>query len=292
MPPISLSSSALQSVRELLSPHSGSPRVFSLIQRELNGGTTTREQLAALDDLPDVDALKVSGLSNAALEYLATRYPAKFSVIELWKCPQLSDLTPIEGLTTLTHVLMFHNRKATRLWDFRRTPSLVALDFTDFPKLDDLRDLSSAQSLRELEFGNMMWNRAEYLTLDPLAHLPGLRCLSFNAVAIGDGRIQPLAELRSLEELWFPPSLFTREQLAWLRAHLPAEVHGEVLRSHQSRAAPFTKTGRCNDVRINGRGERAFDSRKDSELLALKAREFQALVERFASEPLAEPRLQ
>jgi hypothetical protein len=291
VPLASLPSPSLQSIRELLSPYSGSKRVFTLIQPELTGGTTTREQLAALDELPEVDAIKVSGLSNAELEYLATRYPKKFAVIELWKCPQLSDLSPIEGLTTLTHALLFHNRKATCLWDFQKTPKLVGLDFTDFTKLDDLKDLRNARSLRELEFGNMIWNRAKYLSLEPLAFLIDLRRLSFNAISVGDSRIQPLANLSNLTELWFPASLFTREQLAWLRARLPATVQSEVLQSHQSRAAAPTKTGRSNDAKVNGRGERAFDSRKGRELLAVKAQEFQALVERFEQDPIAEPQL-
>lgn len=272
-----------------MSPYNKGPQVHCLIQRELNGGITTREQIDAIADLPGVTMLKVSGLTNATLDYLVTRYPDRFVALELWKCPQVSDLSPIEGLQSLRHLLMFHNRKASRLWNFRRTPSLVGLDFTDFTKLNDLTDLAQAQSLRELGFGNMIWNKASYLSLEPLSALATLDALIFNAIAIADSRIQPLASLTGLSELRFPSKLCTREQLAWLRARLPSTVCCEALQSHQSRAAIPGKSGRVNDTKLNGRGERALDARKDAALLATKAQEFEQMVERFRSDPLAEP---
>jgi len=279
----------LLQIRELMSPYKKGPQVHSLLQRELNGGITTREQIDAIADLPAVTMLKISGLTNATLDYLVTRYPDRFVALELWKCPQVSDLSPIEGLQSLRHLLMFHNRKASRLWDFRRTPELIGLDFTDFPKLNDLTDLAQAQSLRELGFGNMIWNKASYLSLEPLSALTTLEALIFNAVAITDGRIQPLAALQGLADLRFPSNLFTRGQLAWLRARLPSTVCCEALESHQSRVAIAGKSGRLNDAKVNGRGERALDSRKDAALLATKAQEFAKMVEQFRADPLAGP---
>ena len=61
------------------------------------------------------------------------------------------------------------------------------------------------------------------------------------------------------------------------------------MQSHQSRAAIPTKSGRVNDTKLNGRGERSFDANKDQAVLAAKAQEFAQMVQRFQADPLAEP---
>jgi hypothetical protein len=109
------------------------------------------------------------------------------------------------------------------------TPASLGLCFEDFNRLHDLRDLRSGASLRELEFGDAVWSKSVFESLEPLDALSSLRSLNFNAKRIDDSRIEPLAHLTRLEALRFPPRQFTTRQVAWLRAKLPTALESASL---------------------------------------------------------------
>ncbi len=194
------------------------------MQRELSGGRTRAADLDAIAARPDATALRVSGLDQKTFELLVTRYGSQFDAIYFWKSGRLPDLTPLEALPQLRFVAFYVNHRADRLWDLRRTPRLVGLQFENFTKLHVLDDLAAGTTLQELNFGDALWNTFVFDSLSPLASLTSLKRLSFNAKRITDGRIQPLASLPQLEWLFFPPNLFTTSQVAWLKAHLPGTV--------------------------------------------------------------------
>jgi hypothetical protein len=173
----------------------------------------------------------ISGLDQATFESLVAQYGTRFSAIEFWKCPRIADLSPLEDLPDLQLVAFYWNQRATRLWNISRNPRLTGLCFEDFDRLHDLRALQSGASLQELEFGDAVWSKSAFESLEPLATLSGLRSLNINAKRIDDGRFEPLGQLTRLEALRFPPRQFTNRQIAWLRATLPASLESASLAS-------------------------------------------------------------
>jgi hypothetical protein len=214
---------------DLRPPYHPYPPWMVRIRPKIRGGRLDQSDLAVIAERPDALALRVSGLDQAGLESLASRYGGQFLAIELEHCPLIADLTPLEDLPGLRLAGIFWNQRATRLWNLARTPRLTGLRFEDFTRLHDLRDLAAGASLRELGFGDVAWPSAVFESLGPLAALTGLQSLEFRATRIDDGHIEPLGELTGLQALTFPANLFTTRQVAWLRARLPATVESKML---------------------------------------------------------------
>lgn len=279
----------LLELRRHLRPEEMPPWRASLIQPELNGGKASIEQLAPLADRPELTTLTISGLEPKTLDYLCGRFGQQLTAIHFWKCPRLPDLSPLEQMPRLTQVAFYWNQKATRLWDLRKTPALRGLQFDDFSKLDRLDDLARATSLDTLVFGNAVWNKFACASLEPLAGLSGLKALAFNAKAIADGRLTPLAALTGLDELDFPTNLFRTEQLAWLRARLPASVNATVLQACRPLRQALKLRGKSLDVLLCGKGKPFLSSTDDAARIARHAAEFEALVQRYAASGEPEP---
>ena len=282
------------SLQELGAVNTAQPWCFDLLQPELSGGRTTPKDLDAIAARPDATALRVSGLDQKTFELLVTRYGPRFDAICFWKNGRIVDLTPLESLPQLRLVGFYVNQRTTRLWDLRRTPRLIGLQFENFTRLHALDDLAGASALQELDFGNALWNTAVFDSLSPLAALGSLKRLSFNARRIVDERIQPLASLPQLESLSFPPNLFTTTQVAWLRAHLPESVESHVL-GPTFRLGPIknlmdgTVTELDKNVLVVGRRKPALSSRRDEKRIRRYVEEFDTLVQAFRDDPGAQP---
>ncbi len=167
-----------------------------------------------IEDHPEATALRVEGLDQDSFEMLVDRYGERFSALGLWKCPRIEDLTPLETMTKLTHVVVFWNQRATRLWNLTATPALTGLHLTDFKRLRSLDDLADGRGLEELEIGDMPGSSGFVVeSLEPLANLTELRFLSL-VVRVADGRVQPLGALQRLKLLQSPINRWTTDQCA------------------------------------------------------------------------------
>lgn len=274
---------SLLELRRFLKPEALPAWHAHIVQRELNGGRTTERDLDQIG--PQVTALTISGLDQGTFESLVTRFGSQLTALHLWKCPRVSDLSPLKGLPNLTHAAIFWNQRAERLWNMRSTPKLVAFHFTDFIKLEKLDDLASAaDSLVELEFGNANFAKFKVETLEPLGAMARLERLAFNAKTIVDGRIEPLARLRQLKSLEMAASQFSVEQLAWLRAKLPPSVESEALAPYRKLDQPLRRGTRELDVLVNGKRMPFLSSTADAVRLEKYVHAFNALVARFEKE--------
>ncbi len=262
-----------------------------VIRSEIGGGKQSVSALKAIEKKPHATALTVSGLDQHTFERLVMTYGAQFSAIHFWKCPRIADLTPLEGLPNLTHVAYYWNQRSHRLWNFARTPKLRGLWFQDFTRVHDLADLRTAISLEELEFGNAVWVRAIFDSLDPLTSLVNLKTLSLCAKRISDGRIQPLASLRQLQSLLFPANQFTTEQIAWLRARLPDSLESD-------RLEPTWKFGRSvagadgkpvKNILVVGKRKPWLSSTADSSRIKRYVDDFWRMVDQFKRNPEMQP---
>ena len=260
-----------------------------IVQKELNGGKTTESDLAVLDSRPEVIALTVSGLDQKSFEYLVRRHGDRLTALHLWKCPRIEDFTPLESMPLLTHVAIFWNQRALRLWNVCKTAALQGLLFEDFVKLGDLDDLSNCTSLVELVFGNANGSKMSVETLQPLSSLTSLRSLSLNPKEVRDGRIQPLAALQQLQDVSFSSKLFTAEQIAWLRCKLPASLQSDALAPYRAIRQPLLVRGKSLDVLVNGYGKPFLSTKEDAARLERFKSEFNLLLEKFRHDPALEP---
>ena len=238
-----------------------------------------------IEDHPEATALRVEGLDQDSFEMLVDRYGERFSALGLWKCPRIEDLTPLETMTKLTHVVVFWNQRATRLWNLTATPALTGLHLTDFKRLRSLDDLADGRGLEELEIGDMPGSSGFVVeSLEPLANLTELRFLSL-VVRVADGRVQPLGALQRLKLLRSPINRWTTDQCAWLRAHLPADCEGRVLQAIEQRENPSGDRG----VRIVGKRKPSLSATDDAHRIARYVAQYDELVTRFRSDPSLDP---
>jgi hypothetical protein len=129
--------------------------------------------------------------------------------------------------------------------------------------MHDLSEISKASSLEELHFGDVIWDQYILNTLEPLRECTSLKSLSFSAKKIIDERIEPISYLKQLEQLSFPTRLFTTEQVAWLKAHLPNTVTSKVLNAYWTRDKPLLISGKNKDTFIVGKRKPFLDSTRD-----------------------------
>jgi hypothetical protein len=269
--------------------HVAPPWLLRLIQPEVGGGRTDASGLAVIEQHPRARALEVSGLDQRTFEHLVTDYGAQFDAIRFWKCPRITDLTPLEDLPGLRLVSFYWNQRTTRLWDLSRNPRLAGLHFDDLTRLHDLADLRQGTALRELEFGDAVWSTSTFESLEPLAGLDRLQSLTFSAKRIDDGRIQPLGALSNLQQLGCPANLFTTQQVAWLRARLPESVRSDSLGAILPLRRPLELGGRSRDVRLVGRRKPFLNSITDARRIARHVEEFDRAVADFRAHPERQP---
>ena len=272
---------------DLRPPYQGRPPwLIRMILPELTGGRMTEKQLAAIGERPDALALTISGLNQATFETLIATYGSQFLAIEFFKCPRITDLSPLEDLPQLRLANFFWNQRAVRLWNLSRNPSLTGLAFEKFNKLHDLDDLRAGTSLQELKFGDGLSGPGMVVkSLDPITGLDNLLSLSFRA-KIEDGRIEPLGHLTGLEELDFPTNLFTTRQLAWLRAKLPDSVKSRVLAPVELLKDPAEGShGQPQDVLLIGKHKPFLNSAADEARIKKHIDQFWHMVDTFRHDP-------
>ena len=262
---------------------------LDLVQPEVGGGRFNLGQFAKIEANPSAMALRVSGLDQSTFERLVSSYGTQFKAIEFWKCPRLEDLTPLEDLPELRMVSVYWNQRSTRLWDFACTPHLTALRVEDFTRLHRLDDLCAGQTLRELIIGDAVWSKTTFETLEPLGGLKWLTNLSLHPKHIKDGRVQPLGSLANLEKLSIPANLFTTEQIAWLRAHLPDTVESAALAALFPLTRPLEVGGRSRDVLLVGKRKPFLNSELDAGRIRKHALKFEEMVKSFRDDPGLEP---
>jgi hypothetical protein len=259
--------------------------LVDLVLPDIGGGRFASADFARVEQRPDASALRVSGLDQPTFEELISQHGGQFAAIQFWKCPRLTDLTPLESLPDLRLVSFYWNQRASRLWDLTKTPALVGLHFDDFTRLRDLSDLAVGSSLIELEFGDAVWNKSVFESLDPLAELQSLRDLKLSAKRINDGRIEPLGALQALSALSFSSKQFTTAQVAWLRARLPDSLQCEALEPLRHLSPPLRVGGKVLDVLLVGKRKPFLNSADDAARIQKHVGQFGKMVAEFRANP-------
>lgn len=264
---------------------------LDLVQPAIGGGRFDVSLFSKIEASPGATALRVSGLDQSSFEQLVSDYGTQFKEIEFWKCPKLEDLTPLEDLSELRIVSIFWNQRTARLWDLACTPRLTALRVEDFTRLHRLDDIASGQALKELILGDAVWGKSVFETLEPLGKLRNLLSLGLLPKRIVDGQVQPLGSLVNLKTLRIPFNLFTTEQVAWLRAHLPETVDSEALAATLPLTTPFHDGGKPRDVLLIGKRKPFLNSELDAARIRKHELSFQEMVAAFRADPTLNPKV-
>jgi len=235
----------------------------------MSGGKITTESIDVIQQHPDVTNISISDLTQKTFEYFIQHYGSQFEKIDFWKCKLIEDFQPLESLDKIQRITFYWNQRVEKLWNLSRSRALTYIAFRSFTRLHDISDIATTTSVEELQFGDVIWDKFILNSLNPLQSCSTIRHLSFSAQKILDGRIEPLAGMQNLESLEFPPRLFTTEQVAWLKAHLPDTVQSKQLHAYQEIRKPplfegFLIIGRrkpfLDSVKGTGQLDKYFDS--------------------------------
>jgi hypothetical protein len=262
---------------------------LSLIQEDISGGRITRQDIDTIKQFPSITEISISGLTQDTFEYFIENYGNQFKAITFWKCPLVADLSMMSSLDKVEYIVYFWNQRAEKLWDFSKTKSLKGFRYDDFTRMHDASEISKSPFLEELHFGNRVWDTYVLNTLHPIKACTSLRSLSFSAKKILDERVEPIANLNNLERLSFPSSLFTTEQVAWLKAHLPKTIDSKVLNAYWVIDKPISMNGKNKDTFIVGKRKPFLDSVQEKAKITKYVKLFNDMYEWYLENPKASP---
>ena len=262
---------------------------LSLIQENISGGKIAQTDIDLIRQHPNVTEISISGLRQDTFDYFIERYGNQFKAINFWKCPLVEDFKKIELLQGVEYITYYWNQRAVELWDFSKTESLKGFSFDDFTRMHDISQIAQSPALEELSFGNMVWPKYILNTLAPLRDCTGLKFLSFSAKKVLDNRIEPVAALKQLERLEFPSNMFSTEQVAWLKAHLPPTVESKVLHPYWQIEGALEISGKNKDTFIVGKRKPFLDSVQDKKRLDKYVRQFDERCQWYTENPQAAP---
>jgi hypothetical protein len=255
----------------------------------LHSRRIAKEEIDVIKEFPRATEIAISGLTQSTFEYFVEKYGRQFKAIIFWKCPRIGNLNAMESLDQVEYIVYYWNQMAEHLWDFSKTKALKGFCYDDFTRMHDLSELAHAPALEKLEFGNRVWAKYILNTLAPLKECTALKSLAFSAKKIVDGKIEPLAGLKQLEQLSFSSSLFSTEQVAWLKAHLPASVVSKVLTAYWTIDQPLEISGKHKDTFLVGKGKPFLSSVEDQARIARYVEQFHAMRQWFLENPDALP---
>jgi hypothetical protein len=248
-----------------------------------------KAEIDVIQEFPNATEVAIAGLTQDTFEYFVENYGQQFKVIIFWKCPLVGSLKSMESLDQVEYIVYFWNQRAEHLWDFSKTKALKGFCYDDFRRMHDISEIAGAPALEELEFGDRVWAKYILNTLGPLQECPALKNLAFSAKRIVDGKIEPLAHLKQLEQLSFSSKLFSTEQVAWLKAHLPDTFVSKVLNAYWTMDKPLTFSGKDIDTVIVGKRKPLLSAVADQARISRYVAQFSEMHQWFLENPKALP---
>ena len=162
-----------------------------------------KAEIDVIQEFPNATEVAIAGLAQDTFEYFVENYGQQFRVVIFWKCPLVGSSKAMECLDQVEYIVYFWNQRAEHLWDFSKTKALKGFCYDDFRRMHDISEIAGAPALEELQFGDRVWAKYILNTLGPPQECPALKNLAFSAKKIVDGKIEPLAHLKQLEQLSF-----------------------------------------------------------------------------------------
>jgi hypothetical protein len=256
---------------------------------DVSGGRIAKDEIDVIKEFPSATEIAISGLTQDTFEYFVENYGHQFKAIIFWKCPLVGSLKAMEYLDQVEYIVYFWNQRAEHLWDFSKTKALKGFCYDDFTRMHDISEIADAPALEDLRFGNRVEPKYILNTLSPIKECATLKNLAFSAKKLLDGKIEPLAYLKQLERLWFPSNLFSTEQVAWLKAHLPDTVVSKALNAYWTLDKPLTTSGKDIDTVIVGKRKPLLSSVADKVRISKYVEQFNEMHQWYLKNPEALP---
>ncbi|HWP22007.1 MAG TPA: hypothetical protein VN417_04605 [Candidatus Cryosericum sp.] len=256
------------------SGHNYTPEQTLAIYSPMEHKALTPEDVdAALQAHADLSILQATGLDQKSFEHMILRFGDRLRNVYFFSSPDIRDFSPLSGLPLLENVLIYWNRKAEALWDMRNNAGLKGIQISASKRLLlGLDAMPTAPNLEEIRLnGDVLTNHAirDFTVFERCA---SLKRLSLLGVKVLDGTMEPLFGLKKLEILDFDPSFFTMDQIALLKAKLPAAT-GMSLCAYQLDGE--------DKARVNGKHMPTLKLPKQQSLLETYALKFEELVEEY-----------
>ncbi len=201
----------------------------------------------------------------------------------------VGNFSKVGLLEKVEYLVYYWNQRAETLWDFSKTKSLKGFSYDDFTRMHDISEITNSTSLEELHFGDRVWDKYILNTLYPIKELTSLKSLSFSAKKILDEKIESIAYLKNLERLSFPARLFSTEQVAWLKAHLPNTITSKELNAYWTIKKPLLINGKNKDIFVVGKRKPFLDSVQDKVKIMKYVNQFNHMYQWYLENPKALP---
>lgn len=207
---------------------------INLVQKEVDGGIITVEQIDSIREQPDAKSIVISGLRQDTFDYFVNTYGKQFQAITFWKNKAVEDLAALSLLAQIEYINYFYNQKASKLWNMTNNKKLVGLSLTDFTKLHSLEGIETACNLTDFYMYDRVEAKMEIESLNPIIRT-NIRHLAWGGRKVLDNDYGCLADSK-IEELDINPTQFTMIELAQLLALFSDSLKGSITK-------PYTKCG-------------------------------------------------
>lgn len=199
---------------------------INLVQKPVDGGTISVEQIDAIRDFPNAKSIIISGLKQDTFDYFINTYGKQFRAITFWKNKSVSDLSSLASLNDIEYISYFFNQKASQLWDMTNNKKLVGLSLTDFTKLHVLDAIEKACNLTHFYVYDRVEAKMEIESLKPIIGT-NIKHFIWGGKKVLDNDFKCLANSR-IKELDINPTQFTVLELAQLLALFPETLKGSI----------------------------------------------------------------
>jgi hypothetical protein len=147
---------------------------------------------------------------------------AEISAIELLYINGLTatDMSPLERLSQLRHLILIGGTKVDSLDWIRRLPPLEGFALENFRRISRLDPISSLKSLSALAVEGSTWTAMRVESLAPISELRCLRYFFFTNLRASDHSLRPLHGLTGLKAIQCG-AMFPDEEFVALHRALP-----------------------------------------------------------------------
>lgn len=207
---------------------------LNLLQKEVDGGVISFEQIDEIANHPNAKSIIISGLKQDTFEYFVTKYGNQFEAISFWKNKLVADLSCLGTLQNIKYIHYFYNQKATDLWDISSNTNLIGLGIYDFSKLHDISKIETASNLLNFQLGDAVTPAMVVHSFKPIMNT-NITHFEWWGKAVEDNDYTCLAK-SNVTELDMNPTQFTLEELVGLLSHFSDSLTGSITK-------PYVKTG-------------------------------------------------
>ncbi len=238
---------------------------INLVQKEIDGGTISIEQIDIIKKYPCAKSIVISGLKQDTFDYFVNTYGRQFCAITFWKNKSVEDLSTLSSLAEVEFISYFFNQKATELWDMSGNKNLTGLSLTDFRKIHSLDGIEKACNLTHFYVYDRVDAKWEIESLKPIVNT-GIRHFTWGGKKVLDNDFGCLANSK-IEELDISPTQFTMEELAQLLALFPESLKGIITKpytkgaiKHQDEYTEYFFLCKRKKTCVKGKDDRRFES--------------------------------